>query len=105
MNCRLSKVKRTADEPCLEMNVATEPDIVEDCSAFKELDFLEGSRDAHLRPLIRFQTGDLFSIKENLTSLGMVKAVDTVQKNSFSSTIGTNDGEDLPFFHLKADTH
>ena len=87
------------------MNVATESDVIEHGSPFKELELLEGPRYSHLRPLIGPGPGDILSFEFGAPPLGVIEAVDAVQEYRFACAIGTNDGEDLPFFHFQAHTH
>lgn len=47
---------------------------------------------------------DFLSLEKDLTSLGVVKSVDAIQEYGLPSSIGTDDGENLPFLDLKADT-
>jgi hypothetical protein len=82
-----------------------EPDIVEDRRSLEKFNFLKGSGDTQLRPVIRFRFGDLFPLEKNLSFLGMIEAIDTIQENRFSSAVGADDGEYLPLFDFQADIH
>jgi hypothetical protein len=97
----LTKVDRTADQSCLEMDVPTQSDIIEYRGTLEELNLLERPRDSHSCPMIGFQFSDLFSFEIDSAFLRMVKAIDAVQQDRFSSAVGTNDRENLAFFDCK----
>jgi hypothetical protein len=48
--------------------------------------------------------GNLFALEKNLPLLGLIQAVDTIQTYGLAGPVGSDQGKDLPFLDLQANS-
>jgi hypothetical protein len=98
----LSQVYTAGKDSRMQMNVASQFDIVQDGHVGKEFDILKGSGDTQFRYLMRFATGQLGIFKIDGTCLGMIKAIDAIQQGGLSGAVGAYNRKDLTLLYACA---
>ncbi len=84
------------DMPCRQK-------IIQAAEARIEFHVLKSPGDAKLRNGVRWNFKNVFPAIKDLTLLGPVETADAVEQTSLSSSIGTDDAQDLPFFQPEVD--
>ena len=65
-------------------------------------DILEGTADAGGRDLVGGKAREIPSRKDDLALIWEIDATDEIDEGRFASTIGTDNGPNLPLAHLQA---
>jgi len=84
------------------VDMPPQTDVVQDAHAFEKLDLLERPGDSQLGPLIRLQAGNFLPIEDDLSLLGMIKAINTIQADGLPRPVGPDERKDLARSDLQA---
>ena len=98
MNTPARAARRGAAGPAeavIAVNVAGEHHVGQDGHPRKKFDVLVGPADSQLGEMVRAVTGDLVTVEEDLSFLGLVVAGDTVEEARLSRPVRPDDGHEL----------
>jgi hypothetical protein len=68
----------------------------------EKLDVLKCPGNPLFGNLVRFEIGDVLSFEEDFSGTRPINSTDAIEDGGLSGSIGSNDGIDGPFLHLKA---
>lgn len=71
--------------------MATKFDVVQDVHVTEKLHILKCSRNAQRSDSMRFQLGNVLTLKENPPLFRMIKTIDTIEQTGFTCPIGPDD--------------
>ena len=95
--------KKVLPHAGLAMGMAPDQQVVKHGGVLKKLNVLEGPCNTQIGDFVRWLLGKLFTQVGDLTGGWRVDAADQVEHCRLACTIGTNQGEDLARFDIKAD--
>jgi hypothetical protein len=82
--------------------MATQHKVIHGAHVREEFDILKCPGNPLFGNLVRFEIGDVISFEEDLSRIWLINSTDAIEDGGLSGSIGSNDGIDGPFLHLKA---
>jgi hypothetical protein len=97
-----AEIEQRLEQPITDVDVAAQHQILEHGHVFEKFDVLEAPRDSQPGYAMWLESGDVLSLEDQFSLLGLVETVDDVVEAGLPGAVRADDREDLPLDDFEA---